>query len=73
MREADTVEIARRMIRMHGLRAQAVALERVEEQRLAGNTQGLDRWQAVHAAICDQRRGPRARPGMGRAEAAGWV
>ena len=64
MHEADTLEIARLMIRMHGLRAQAVALERREEQRLAGDTLGLDRWQAVHTAICDQRYGARARPGV---------
>jgi len=69
MREADTVEIARRMVRLHGLRAQAIALEREKEVRLTGDSQALDRWQAVHAAICDQRRGARARAGLG-AEAA---
>jgi len=65
MREADTVEIARRMVRLHGLRAQAIALERAEEVRLTGDSQALDRWQAVYAAICDQRRSPRARASLG--------
>lgn len=69
MREADTVEIARRMVRLHGLRAQAIALERTEEVRLTGDSQALDRWQAVYAAICDQRRGPRASAGLGAEEA----
>ncbi|HET6183852.1 MAG TPA: hypothetical protein VFA03_09690 [Acetobacteraceae bacterium] len=52
----DTKETARLMIKRHGLRAQAVALERVQEMRLQGDAAGLDRWQAIYAAICDLRR-----------------
>jgi hypothetical protein len=44
------------MIKLHGLRAQAVAQERVAELRLQGDTAGYDFWQQVHAAICELRR-----------------
>lgn len=54
--EQDTRETARQMIKRHGLRAQAIALERVQEMRIQGDTAGLDRWQAIYAAICDLRR-----------------
>ena len=49
------------MIQLHGLRAQAVALEHVAEMRQKGDTAGLDRWQQVHAAICELRQ--TTRPG----------
>ncbi len=52
----DTMEAARAMIKRHGLQAQAVALERVQEMRIQGNAEGLDRWQAIYAAICELRR-----------------
>ena len=52
----DAQETALSMIRLHGLRAQAVALERVAELRQQGDVAGLDRWQQVHAAICELRR-----------------
>jgi hypothetical protein len=44
------------MIKLHGLRAQAVAQERVAELRLQGDTARYDFWQQVHAAICELRR-----------------
>lgn len=52
----DAQETALSMIRLHGLRAQAVALERAAEMRQQGDVAGLDRWQQVHAAICELRR-----------------
>ena len=55
-------EIALMMIRLHGLRAQAVALERAAEMRQQGDVEGLDRWQQIHVGICELRRtGPVAR------------
>ena len=52
----NTMETARAMIKRHGMQAQAVALERVQEMRVQGDAEGLDRWQAVYAAICELRR-----------------
>jgi hypothetical protein len=52
----DAQETALSMIRLHGLRAQAVALERAVEMRHQGDIAGLDRWQQIHAAICELRR-----------------
>jgi hypothetical protein len=54
--QQDPTEIARMMIQRHGLRAQAVALEHIQESRRQGDTQDLDRWQAVYNAICELRR-----------------
>lgn len=59
----DTHETARQMIKRHGLRAQAVALERVQEMRVQGDAAGLDRWQAIFAAICELRRSAKQRIG----------
>jgi len=56
MSEQDSADTARMMIRLHGLRAQAIALERIAEMRQQADTAGLDRWQQVHAAICELRR-----------------
>ncbi len=64
MREhEDAREAARMMIKRHGLQAQAIALERVQEMRLQGDTAGLDRWQQIYAAICDLRRSAAQRLG----------
>jgi hypothetical protein len=52
----DTKEAARMLIKRHGLRAQAIALERVQEMRVQGDAAGLNRWQEIFAAICDLRR-----------------
>lgn len=56
MAAVDPRSTAQNMIRLHGLRAQAIAMEHLMEQRQAGNTAGLDHWQAVHSAICELRR-----------------
>lgn len=52
----DVRDTARMMLRLHGLRAQAVAQERTAEMRQQGDTAGFDHWQQVHAAICELRR-----------------
>jgi hypothetical protein len=49
-------ETALKMIGLHGLRAQAVALERAAEMRQQGDAAGQDLWQQIHAAICELRR-----------------
>ena len=55
----DAKDTARMMVRLHGLQAQAIALERVSEMRQQGNTAGLDHWQLVHTAICEMRQAGR--------------
>jgi hypothetical protein len=52
----DATTVARMMIQHHGLQAQAIALERSAEMRQQGDAAGLDRWNQVHAAICELRR-----------------
>jgi hypothetical protein len=52
----DAQETALKMIRLHGMRAQAVALERAAEMRQQGNAAGHDLWQQIHAGICELRR-----------------
>jgi hypothetical protein len=56
MRNPSFVAIARMMIRRHGLRAQAVAMERAAETRLQGDAAGLNHWQSTGAAIRELRR-----------------
>ncbi|MDR3537331.1 MAG: hypothetical protein P4L71_12605 [Acetobacteraceae bacterium] len=56
MAAADPRDTAQTMIRLHGLRAQAIAMEHLMEQRQSGDATGIERWQAVHAAICELRR-----------------
>jgi hypothetical protein len=56
MHKPSFLDIARMMIRRHGLRAQAVAVQHAAEMRLQGDAAGLDRWQRTHAAICELRR-----------------
>ncbi|HEY8289157.1 MAG TPA: hypothetical protein VIG49_07815 [Acetobacteraceae bacterium] len=75
MREQDSSYTARMMIQLHGLQAQAIANERAAESRAQGDTAGLDRWQQVHAAICELRRtAPHgdADTDMPQVESAGW-
>ncbi|HEX3400538.1 MAG TPA: hypothetical protein VHT74_09445 [Acetobacteraceae bacterium] len=52
----DARDTAQKMIQLHGLRAQAVALERAAETRQQGDQAGHDLWQQIHAAICELRR-----------------
>jgi hypothetical protein len=54
--QRDAQETALKMIRLHGPRAQAVALERAAELRQQHNPAGHDQWQQIHAAICELRR-----------------
>ena len=49
-------EKALKMLRLHGLRAQAIALQHAAEMRQQGEAAGLDQWQQIHAAICELRR-----------------
>jgi hypothetical protein len=49
-------ETALSMIKLHGLRAQAVAQERAAELRQQGDAAGHDLWQQIYAAICELRR-----------------
>ena len=56
MRNPSSLDIARLTIRRHGLRAQAVAMERAAEMRLQGDAAGFDHWQAIGAAIRELRR-----------------
>ncbi len=48
------------MIRLHGLRAQAVALERAAELRQQGDVARYDLWRQIHTAICELRQTARA-------------
>ena len=52
---SDAQATALSMIRMHGLRAQAVALERAAELRQQGDVARYDLWQQIHSAICELR------------------
>jgi hypothetical protein len=54
--QRDAQEAALKMIRLHGLRAQAIALEHAAEMRQQRDLAGLDQWQQIHAAICELRR-----------------
>lgn len=44
---------AQMMIRLHGLSALVIAQERTAEMRQQGDTEGLNYWQQIHAAICE--------------------
>jgi hypothetical protein len=57
----DAQATALSMIKLHGLRAQAVALERAAEMRQQGDVAQHDLWQQIHAAICELRRTAPAR------------
>jgi hypothetical protein len=59
--EPDNKTTALNLISVHGVRAQAVVGERIEEARLEGNASGLARWQDVESAINELRRTSPAR------------
>jgi hypothetical protein len=61
MMEPGNKQTAMNLISVHGVRAQAVVSERIEEARLQGDTSGLARWQNVEAAINGLRRTSPAR------------
>jgi hypothetical protein len=54
--EPDDKQTAMSLISVHGVRAQAVVSERIQEARLEGDASGLARWQNVEAAISELRR-----------------
>ena len=56
MAETDNKQTAQSLMAVHGLRAQAVVRERMEEARLRGDATDLSRWQNVEAAIGELRR-----------------
>lgn len=56
MAQHNARDTAQMMLRLHGLRAQAIAQERTAEMRQQGDTAGFDHWQQIHAAICELRR-----------------
>jgi hypothetical protein len=54
-KNADNKNTAQNMITLHGLRAQAVVNEKLAEARAQGDAAGLERWQAVLAAVAELR------------------
>jgi hypothetical protein len=50
------VDTAKKMIRLHGMRAQAVAQERADETRHQGDSADFEYWQHVNGVICELRR-----------------
>jgi len=56
MSASDSKHTARNLMTVYGLRAQAVAHERIAEARQQGDTSGLERWQNVETAISELRR-----------------
>jgi hypothetical protein len=56
MRHQNPKETAQMMLRLHGLRAQAIAAERASEMRQQGDAAGMDHWQQIHTAIRELRR-----------------
>lgn len=61
MAELDSRQTAQNLMAIHGLLAQAVVREHIEESRLQGDASGLARWQNVEAAISELRRTAPAR------------
>lgn len=62
MSDTSAVGIAQDMLRLHGLRAQAVAMERMTELRGQGDPVALHRWEQAYAAICELRRSAPRKP-----------
>jgi hypothetical protein len=62
MNDSNAVGIAQDMLRLHGLRAQAVAMERMSELRRLGDPVALHRWEQTYAAICELRRSAARKP-----------
>jgi hypothetical protein len=70
LKQPSGQDMAQMMIRRHGLRAQAVALEHISEMRQQGDTAGLDLWQHTHTAIVELRRTAGLRAAMAAANQA---
>jgi len=56
MSEFEAKMLARNLMDVHGLRAQAVVQERIAESRLQGDRLAMERWENVQAAIAELRR-----------------
>ena len=56
MANVSALDIARDMLHRHGLRAQAIASERIAETRQTGDAVALQRWEQTYSAICELRR-----------------
>jgi hypothetical protein len=56
MSEFASKYTAQNLMTVHGLRAQAVAHERIAEAGQQGDTVGLERWENIEAAISELRR-----------------
>ena len=65
MNDTGAVGTAQDMLRLHGLRAQAVAMERMTEMRRQGDSAALHRWEQTYAAICELRRSAARKPTEG--------
>jgi hypothetical protein len=56
MRDSNPLGVARMLMERHGLRAAAVAQEYANEAQLSGDTEKLDHWRSVEAAIAEMKR-----------------
>ncbi|HEY4174227.1 MAG TPA: hypothetical protein VGM42_14455 [Rhodopila sp.] len=56
MMEPNSKTTATNLISVHGIRAQAVVSERMEEARLRNDASDVARWQNVETAIHELRR-----------------
>ncbi|HUC17360.1 MAG TPA: hypothetical protein VMA37_06705 [Acetobacteraceae bacterium] len=56
MQAEGPIHVARALIDRHGVRAAAVAEQRVSEAQLAAKIDELDFWRAVQSAIAELRR-----------------
>jgi hypothetical protein len=56
MQTPDILRTARDMIRRHGLRAQAMAAQRVAELRGQGQSADFEQWEQIYAVICELQR-----------------
>lgn len=55
MTDAKTLDIARMLMRTHGLRAHAVAQEHAEQARAQGDSAGAAHWAAVSRRVQELR------------------
>ncbi len=67
MVQTDNKLTAQNLMATHGLRAQAVVHERMDEARLQGDASALAQWRDVQLAIGELRRTGAAVPGDLRA------
>ncbi len=65
MNREDLLIAAKNLIATHGLRAQAVASERIAEARAQGRTAELAQWEGIRVAIAELRRTAPEKPTRG--------